>query len=92
MNERRTVRAYRDIRGDYAWKPDIMSEEDPRVAEVKRIIQEELTGADRILITMYADCQSLRKLGRALGISHTSVRKEIVRIRKIILDKYGNIR
>lgn len=47
---------------------------------------------DRTLILLYADCLSLRKLGKRLGLSHTCVAKEIRRIRETILTQYETIK
>ena len=89
-NETDIVRDYKDIREDYAYQADIFATEPERSARVKRII-ETLPPSDRILITMYADCQSLRKLAARLGLSHTTLRGEIVRIRATINEKYNKI-
>lgn len=88
---RRVVREYRVIREDYAFDADIMSEEPDRIARVKWIIQTKLSEADRTLILMYTDCQSLRKLAARLGISHTLLAKHITRIRKFILAEYDKL-
>lgn len=90
-NETDIVRDYKDIREDYAYQADIFSDEPERSARVKHII-ETLPPSDRILITMYADCQSLRKLAARLGLSHTTLRGEIVRIRATINEQYNKIR
>ena len=85
------VRRYREIREDYEFRPDIFDDDEERVRQVKMIITRKLSPVDRTLILLYADCQSLRKLGKRLGISHTICMKEIRRIRNIILEEYGNI-
>lgn len=90
MNE--IVRTYRGIRQDYRFNPSIMNDDDERVARVKEIIQKKLTTVDRTIILLYADCQSYRKLGSMLGLSHMTVRKECLRIRKKILEEYEHIR
>ena len=82
---------YRKIRDDYAWHPDIMDNDEENVRRLKRIIAKRLAPEDRMLMLLYADCGSYRKLGERLGVSHTCVRKEIMRIRGIILKEYGNI-
>lgn len=89
-NETDIVRDYKDIREDYAYQADIFDDEPERTARVKCII-EHLPPSDRILITMYADCQSLRKLASRLGLSHTTLRGEIVRIRQTINEQYQQI-
>lgn len=82
------VADYRKIRIEYAYDADIMNEEDERVREIKRIVNTKLSVVDKTLIILYADCGSFRKLGERLGVSHMTIRKEILRIRKIILKEY----
>ena len=55
------------------------------------IIAERLTEVDRTLILLYCDCLSYRKLGKRLGLSHTTVAAEIRRIRQLILDEYDKM-
>ena len=86
MNE--IVNRYKAIRMEYRYRPDIMTEDDDRVSKLKRIINTRLTTVDRTIILLYADCQSYRKLGAMLGLSHMTVRKECLRIREQILREY----
>ena len=87
--EREIVRDYREIKEEYAWHPDIFTKDDERVAKVKEIINTKLSVIDKTIIVLYADCQSYRKLGKRLGVSHMTIRRECQRIKKIILDEYG---
>lgn len=84
------VREFRQIRREYAFNPDVMSPDDPRVARLKEIIEKRLSQVDRTIILLYADCLSYRKLGRKMRLSHMTVRREVLRIKKIILDEYNN--
>lgn len=84
------VEEYKAIRRDYAYNPSVMSEEDARTAALKRII-DRLPLADKTIYLLYVDCQSYRKLGRKLGLSHMTVRKECIRIKKRILEEYGRL-
>mgnify|MGYP003410144972 CR=1 FL=1 len=88
------VRNYAEIREDYTYNPSIMNEEEERVREVKRIINTKLSVVDKTIILLYVDCQSYRKLGKRLGLSHMTCRKEVKRIIKLIKDemKDGNNR
>lgn len=86
--EREIVKDYREIKEDYAWKPDIMSQDDERVSKIKEIINTRLSLVDKTIILLYVDCQSYRKLGERLGVSHMTIRREVQRIKKIILDEY----
>ena len=89
-NEREVVSEFRKIRQDYAYNPDIMNEEDERLTRVKKIIDTKLSLADKTIILLYVDCQSYRKLGARLGVSHMTLRREVQRIKNIILKEYEN--
>ena len=86
--EREVVSEFRKIRQDYTYNPDIMNEEDERLTRVKKIIDQKLSLADKPIILLYVDCQSLRKLGARLGVSHMTLRREVQRITNIILKEY----
>lgn len=88
--EREVVSEFRKIRQDYTYNPDIMNEEDERLTRVKKIIDTKLSLADKTIILLYVDCQSYRKLGARLGVSHMTIRREVQRIKNIILKEYEN--
>lgn len=88
--EREVVSEFRKIRQDYTYNPDIMNEEDERLTRLKKIIEENLSLADKTIILLYVDCQSYRKLGKRLGVSHMTIRREVQRIKNIILKEYEN--
>ena len=88
--EREAVSEFRKIRQDYIYNPDIMNEEDERLTRVKKIIDTKLSLADKTIILHYVDCQSYRKLGARLGVSHMTIRREVQRIKNIILKEYEN--
>lgn len=67
-----------------------MNEEEERLSKVKQIIDTKLSLADKTIILLYVDCQSYRKLGTRLGVSHMTIRREVQRIKKIILKEYGS--
>ena len=92
LNENEVVKEYRTIKEEYAYDPDILSKDDDRVARVKQIIDTRLSVVDKTIILLYADCQSYRKLGKKLGVSHMTIRRECMRIKKIILDEYESNR
>ena len=81
---------FKAIKQDYAWNSDIMCEEDERVNRVKEIIDTRLSLSDKTIILLYVECQSYRKLGARLGVSHMSVRKEVIRIKSFIRQEYEN--
>ena len=86
--EREVVSEFRKIRQDYTYNPDIMNEEDERLTRIKKIIDQKLSLADKTIILLYVDCQSYRKLGARLGVSHMTLRREVQRIKNIILKEY----
>ena len=86
--EREVVSEFRKIRQDYTYNPDIMNEEDERLTKVKKIIDNKLSLADKTIILLYVNCQSYRKLGKRLGVSHMTIRREVQRIKNIILKEY----
>lgn len=88
--EREVVSEFRKIRQDYTYNPDIMNEEDERLTRLKKIIDNKLSLADKTIILLYVDCQSYRKLGARLGVSHMTIRREVQRIKNIILKEYEN--
>ena len=91
MKTKEIIRDYMDIKEDYKFNPDIMSNEDERAHRIKEIINTRLSLVDKTLILLYVDCQSFRKLGERLGLSHMTCRKEIIRIKNIILTEYGKV-
>lgn len=86
MNE--VVKEFRQINEDYKFNPDIMNPDDPRVARLKEIIDRRLSQVDRTIILLYTDCLSYRKLGKKMNLSHMTIRREVIRIKKIILEEY----
>jgi len=83
------VRTYKDIRQDYTFDPSVFNDEPERLRRVKEIIATDLTEVERTIILLYIDCQSYRKLGKRLGLSHMTVRREVIRIKEKILKKYN---
>ena len=90
MKTDEVIAEFRKIKQDYTYNPDIMNEEDERLTRIKKIIDTKLSLADKTIILLYVDCQSYRKLGARLGVSHMTLRREVMRIKKIILEEYNN--
>ena len=90
MKENEVVKEYRQIKEDYAFNPDIMCPDDPRVARIKEIMDTTLSQVDKTIILLYADCLSYRKLGKKMKLSHMTIRREVIRIKKIILEEYNH--
>lgn len=84
------VKEFRAIKREYAYNPDIMSTDNPKIARLKEIIDTKLSVVDKTIILLYIDCQSYRKLGAKLNLSHMTIRREVLRIKRIILDEYDN--
>lgn len=87
--ENEVVKEFREIRKDYAYNPDIMCQDDPKVSRLKEIIDTKLSQVDKTIILLYCDCLSYRKLGAKMNLSHMTIRREVMRIKKIILDEYN---
>lgn len=90
MKTDEVIAEFRKIKQEYSYNPDIMNEEDERLTRVKKIIDQKLSLADKTIILLYVDCQSYRKLGKRLGVSHMTLRREVQRIKNIILKEYEN--
>lgn len=90
MKTDEVIAEFRKIKQEYSYNPDIMNEEDERLTRVKKIIDTKLSLADKTIILLYVDCQSYRKLGARLGVSHMTLRREVMRIKNIILKEYEN--
>lgn len=90
MKTESEVAEFRKIKQEYTFNPDVMNEEDERVSRIKEIIDTKLSLADKTIILLYVDCQSYRKLGARLGVSHMTIRRDVQRIKQIILQEYEN--
>lgn len=90
MKTDEVVAEFRKVKEEYSYNPDIMNDEDARTLRIKEIIDTKLSLADKTIILLYVDCQSYRKLGARLGVSHTTIRKDVQRIKRIILEEYEN--
>ena len=88
MKTDEVIAEFRKIKQEYTYNPDIMNEEDERLTRIKKIIDTKLSLADKTIILLYVDCQSYRKLGKRLGVSHMTLRREVQRIKNIILKEY----
>lgn len=71
---------------EYEYDPDVMNDEDERSLAIKMAMTH-LTEADRIIWCLYMELESSRKLGQLLGgVSHSTILKEINRIRDEIIS------
>lgn len=92
MKEKTLARNYTAIREDYRFDGSIFNNDPRRVAVVKYIIEKRLKETDRILILLYIDCKSYRKLGERMNLSHATVGHEVQRIKRFILDEYERLK
>lgn len=90
MNASDIVAMYRAAKDDYRYVPDVMSEDDERVARAKKAMSM-LPIVDRTIMVLYAELMSYRKLGDVLGVSYVTARKEVLRIRKKLLEIYERL-
>lgn len=87
--ENELVKEFKAIKQEYAYDPDIMCQDDPRVSILKEIIDTKLSQVDKTIILLYCDCLSYRKLGKMMHLSHMTIRREVIRIKKIILEEFN---
>lgn len=65
-------------------KDDIFTSLDDDYIKLVNVIDSKLTKAERIIILMYAELQSIRKVGQVLGVSQSTAYNELTRIKNII--------
>lgn len=73
----------RAIMKEYEYDDDVMNDEDERVRKVKRAMTK-LQMADRIIFCLYMELGASRKVGMVLGVSHSTILKEVNRIKREI--------
>ena len=91
MTERAVANEYKQITREYAFDNTIFNDDEPKVNALKYIINHKLNQVDRTIILLYVDCQSYRKLGEKMGMSHMTIRREVVRIKNIIQEEYEKL-
>ena len=75
---------------EYEYDPDPMNDEDERSLAIKEAMTK-LPEADKIIWCLYMELQSSRKLGVVLGgVSHSTILKEINRIKDEIISHLGS--
>ena len=74
---------------DYKYNPDPFCEDDPKVSKLKWVIENGISQTDRIIILLYSELGSQRKVGKMLGVSASTVNIQLKRIRKQILNLCG---
>lgn len=89
MND--VLRDYKEIRKDFEIDDSIFNAEPDKVRRIKEIVLNRLDQVERTLILLYADCGSLRDLGKRLGMSYGSVKRVLDPIKEKILTEYYEI-
>lgn len=89
MND--VLRDYKEIRKDFEIDDSIFNAEPDKVRRIKEIVLNRLDQVERTLILMYADCGSLRDLGKRLGMSYGSVKRVLDPIKEKIMREYYEI-
>ena len=91
-DSKKIVRKYKDIRLDYLFDSDIMNDEPENVAAFKDILNNKLSQADQIVFLLYTELGSYRELGKQLNVSHMTARRDVLRIRSILLQEYAKMK
>lgn len=92
MKEKELARDYKSIREDFRFDADIFSTEDERSARLKWVLDNRLLEPERILLLLYIEAQSYRKLADRMGVAHQTIARNISRIRKKVIEEYNKIK
>lgn len=79
-----TPKELRDIMAEYAFDPDVMVQDSQRVRVAKMALSR-INEPDRILFCLALDKESSRDVGKILGCSHSTVLKQLQKIKKDIM-------
>lgn len=79
-----TGKELRSILGEYEYNDDVMCEDTAKVRAAKKALQN-ISESDRIIYCLYLDQQSSRKVGKLLGVSHSTILKQLQRIKAELL-------
>ncbi len=74
---------------DYDYTEDPFSDDDQLVSKIKWIIANQISPTDRIIILLYTELGSQRKVGKMLGVSASTVNIQLKRIRNEIKGLCG---
>lgn len=75
---------------EYQPNYDIMREDDDRTHNLK-VALSKVPEAERVIFCLYLDLGSSRKVGKLLGVSHSTILTEVKKIKAKIIDFYENI-
>lgn len=77
----------KDIMAEYEVDfTDIFNEDSDIYRTLIKVINERLTAAERIIIFMYSELQSIRQVGYMLGVSQSTAYNELKRIKNKIKE------
>lgn len=77
----------KDIMAEYEVDfTDIFNEDSDIYRKLIKVINERLTAAERIIIYMYSELQSIRQVGYMLGVSQSTAYNELKRIKNKIKE------
>ena len=76
----------KEINEEYKIEEDIFTDYDWDYIKLIKIIETKLTTAEQIIIKMYAELASVRKVGQILGVSQSTAYLEITRIKNKIKE------
>lgn len=82
---------YAMIQPEYEPDRDIFRPDSARMHRLKEAV-ERLPDADKVIIRLYAELQSLRKLAALLGVGRDTMGREVRRIRETIMNEMGGIK
>lgn len=77
------------IESEYYPNDGIFDSDSERIHKLKVIVTYKLSEPERRCFLYYAECRSLRKLAKALGVSLSTANNEIKRIQAKIKRYYG---
>lgn len=80
-----------EIEDEYAYDPDIFTEDEPEISKLKWIIWNKLDMTERRIILVYAHLGNIRDTAKVFKVSPTTIWNTITNIRKKICQ-YGSTR
>lgn len=86
MNGEISSSELKSILAQWDYDDDIMCEEDERTRSVKWALSQ-IPPADKVIFCLWLETGASRKVGKILGVSHSTVLKEIKRIKNNILTE-----
>ena len=72
---------------EYTATYDVMDNDDARTHYLK-VALSKVPEADRVIFCLYLDLGSSRKVGKLLGVSHSTILTEVKKIKNLILENY----